>query len=245
MPDPFPADASPADASPAEAPASRPPVIAFDLDGTLVDTAPDLLNTLDIVLREAGTRPLPHEETRKMIGAGARALVRRGLDAAGIHPDAEREEQLYLRFLDHYSDHIADESRPFPGLLPALDRLAQTGHVLAVCTNKLEWLSRRLLERLDMADRFAVIAGADTFAVHKPDAGHLIGTIEAAGGIRSRALMVGDSHTDVATAKNAAIPSIVVPFGYTEIPPAELGGDLLIEHFDALPAAVAQLLRGA
>ena len=225
--------------------AVRPTVIAFDLDGTLVDTAPDLLNTLDIVLREAGAQPLPREETRKMIGAGARALVQRGLDAAGLRLPEERTEHLYLRFLDHYAEHIADESRPFPGLLAALDRLAEQGHVLAVCTNKLEWLSRRLLARLEIADRFATVAGGDTFAVHKPDAGHLLGAIAAAGGDPARAVMVGDSITDVATAKNAGVSSIVVPFGYTETPAAELGGDVLIEHFDLLPQTVEHLLSPA
>lgn len=223
----------------------RPPVIAFDLDGTLVDTAPDLLNTLDVILREAGAEPLPHAETRRMIGAGARALVMRGLDAAGIDLPAERIDHLYLRFLEHYADHIADESRPFPGLIEALDTLAARGHLLAVCTNKLEYLSRRLLERLDLAARFAFIAGADTFAVHKPDAGHLLGTIREAGGLPGRAVMVGDSMTDVAAAKNAGVPSIVVPFGYTETPPAELGATLLIEHYDLLPEAVTRLLDGA
>lgn len=223
--------------------ASPPPaVIAFDLDGTLVDTAPDLLDTLDIVLDEAGAARLPREETRKMIGAGARALVNRGLTAAGIAVEPPAFDRLYGRFLEHYADHIADSSRPFPGLLAALDELSARGHVLAVCTNKLEYLSRLLLDRLELTDRFAVIAGADTFPVYKPDAGHLLGTIERAGGVPARAIMVGDSMTDVLTARNARVPSIVVPFGYTEIPAEELGGDVFIDHYDRLVETVETLL---
>ncbi|MDF2994522.1 MAG: phosphoglycolate phosphatase [Xanthobacteraceae bacterium] len=224
---------------------AAPAVIAFDLDGTLVDTAPDLLDTLDIVLDEAGAARLPREETRKMIGAGARALVQRGLDAAGIPLDKPEADKLYERFLEHYAAHIADRSAPFPGLIGALDALSAQGHVLAVCTNKLEYLSRLLLDRLGLTERFAVIAGADTFAHHKPDARHLISTIERAGGHVERAIMVGDSVTDVLTARNARVPVIVVPFGYTDTPAAELGGDMLIEHFDLLPASVEHLLSPA
>lgn len=229
-------------ASNADSNTDLPGVIAFDLDGTLVDTAPDLLDTLDVVLAEAGAPALPREETRKMIGAGAKALVQRGLTAADIRIDAAAFDRLYERFLEHYAAHIADKSRPFPGLTDALDVLTERGYLLAVCTNKLEYLSRSLLDRLGLTDRFAFIAGADTFAVHKPDAGHLISTIERAGGVASRAIMVGDSMTDVLTAKNAKVPSIVVPFGYTDIPAHELGGDVLIEHFDLLPETVERLL---
>ncbi|MFK8252020.1 phosphoglycolate phosphatase [Ancylobacter terrae] len=219
-----------------------PAVIAFDLDGTLVDTAPDLLDTLDVVLEAQGVARLPREDTRKMIGAGARALVERGVAAAGLPIDPAQIDRMFAQFLDHYTAHIADASRPFPGLVEALDALEARGHVLAVCTNKLEFLSVRLLEQLGLAHRFRVIAGADTFAVHKPDAGHLIGTVERAGGHIRRTIMVGDSATDVAVARNAGVPVIVVPFGYTETPPHELGGDELVDHFDALPAAVERLL---
>lgn len=222
--------------------ARKPAVIAFDLDGTLVDTAPDLLDTLDVVLAEAGAPPLPREETRKMIGAGAKALVKRGLTAADISVDATEFDKLYERFLEHYAAHIADSSLPFPGLTDALDVLTERGYLLAVCTNKLEFLSRSLLDKLGLTERFAFIAGADTFPVYKPDAGHLIGTIERAGGSVDRAVMVGDSMTDVLTARNARVPSIVVPFGYTDIPAVELGGDVLIEHFDLLPETVERLL---
>ena len=222
----------------------HPAVIAFDLDGTLVDTAPDLLDTLDLVLGERGVPLLPREATRKMIGAGARALVERGIAAAGLTIDPPGVDQMFERFLEHYAAHIADASRPFPGLVAALDALEARGHVLAVCTNKLEFLSVLLLDRLGLSDRFKVIAGSDTFAVKKPDAGHLIGTIERAGGTVARAVMVGDSSTDVSAARNAGVPVIVVPFGYTEIPPHELGGDLLVEHFDLLPEAVERLLAG-
>lgn len=222
--------------------APAPAVIAFDLDGTLVDTAPDLLDTLDLILVEAGAAPLPHEETRKMIGAGVKALVTRGLDAAGVTIDQPTFHRLEAQFLEHYAAHIADRSRPFPGLVAALDELSARGYALAVCTNKLEYLARMLLDRLDLTGRFAFITGGDTYPVKKPDAQHLLGTIAGAGGTVQRAVMVGDSMTDVLTARNARVPSIVVPFGYTDIPAEELGGDAFINHFDLLPEAVERLL---
>lgn len=218
------------------------PVIAFDLDGTLIDTAPDLLDTLDVVLAAHRIPKVDRTAARNMIGGGARMLIRRALASEGIALPAEEVEALNAQFLTHYADHIADASRPFPGLLEALDRLEARGARLAVCTNKLEYLARLLLDRLDLTGRFAVITGADTYAKPKPDPLPLLSTIAAAGGSAGRAVMVGDSITDVSTARAAGVPAIAVSFGYTETPAHGLGADRLIDHFDQLEAAVLALL---
>src|SRR5207253_9260220 len=145
----------------------------------------------------------------------------------------DQTDRLFAEYLEIYAAHLADHSRPFPGVERALDALAAQGCRLAVCTNKLEWLSVRLLEMLKLASRFVAICGQDTFAMRKPDPDMLRLTIARAGGDIGHAVMVGDSITDVATARAAAMPVIAVDFGYTETPPAELGADRLISHFDA------------
>ncbi|MEP9353867.1 phosphoglycolate phosphatase [Xanthobacter sp. KR7-65] len=218
-------------------------VVAFDLDGTLVDTAPDLLDALDLVLSDHSVAPVDRGQARNMIGGGARLLIVRALTGAGIVlPDAE-VEAMTKRFIASYADNIAVGSRPFPGLIAALDRLEAKGAVLAVCTNKLEHLARLLLDALDLTARFPVITGADTYPRSKPDPLPLLSTISAAGGAVERAIMVGDSMTDVLTARATGVPVVAVSFGYTETPPGELGADRLIHHFDELEQAVDALLE--
>lgn len=220
------------------------PTIVFDLDGTLVDTIGDLLATLNTLLGDLGCEPIPAEETRTMVGHGAKALLQRGLTARGLRVDEGELDALHRRFLAHYEANIAVHSRPLPGLHEALDRLEGRGYRLAVCTNKLEGLARRLLDELRMTARFAAIVGGDTFAYSKPDPRILIDTIVAAGGDPDRAVMVGDSATDVDTAKAAGIPVVVVDFGYTATPPAELGGDRLISSWPELDAAIEAVIPG-
>jgi phosphoglycolate phosphatase len=218
------------------------PTIVFDLDGTLVDTAPDLVDTLNAVLARHDVPPVSYHAARTMIGAGVKPLLQRALASQDIHPPAAELDELYGEYLKLYAEHIADRSRPFPGLTDALDTLARQGCRLAVCTNKLEWFALRLLDVLGLATRFGAICGQDTFAMRKPDPDMLRLTIVRAGGDTAHAVMVGDSMTDVATARAANIPVIAVDFGYTEIPPAALGADRLISHFDALPETVRQLI---
>ena len=218
------------------------PTIVFDLDGTLIDTAPDLIDTLNLVLARHDQEPIPFEASRAMIGAGVRPLLLRGLASKGIKLPPEQVDQLFAEFLDIYAAHIADRSRPFPGLERALDALSAEGCRLAVCTNKLEWLSVKLLKQLELASRFVAICGQDTFTMRKPDPEMLRLTIARAGGDTGHAVMIGDSMTDVATARAAGIPVIAVDFGYTETPPKELGADRLISHFDELAPAVIELM---
>jgi phosphoglycolate phosphatase len=212
--------------------------IVFDLDGTLIDTAPDLVDTLNLILKREGLPGMPFEAARRLIGGGSRGMLERALADAG-HPTAKPEmDRLYATYIEHYAAHIADRSRPFPLVEATLDRLAAAGHRLAVCTNKLEWLSRRLLTTLKLSDRFAVICGQDTFGMQKPDPEVLRRTIRQAGGAPEAAIMIGDSGTDVRTARAAQVPVIAVDFGYTEVPIATLHPDRIISSYGELPGAI-------
>jgi len=220
---------------------SNAPLIVFDLDGTLVDSAPDLINALNFVLGREGLPPVPAASARKMIGAGARGLIERGLEAEGRVFSPDQVDILTRDFIDFYAEHIADETRPFEGTEAMLDHLAAQGFRFAVCTNKLEWLSKRLLDKLGLSERFAAICGADTFGVSKPDPVFLRETITRSGGDTARALMVGDSGPDVGVARRAGVPVVGVRFGYSMVPIEELAPDCIIDHMSELPGAVAQL----
>lgn len=215
--------------------------IVFDLDGTLVDTAPDLINALNFVLDREGLPAVPLHAARNMIGAGARRLIERGLELEGRFASLQDITRLTADFIDYYAAHIADVSRPFEGLESALDDLAACGHRFAVCTNKLEWLSKLLLDRLGLSARFSAICGADTFGVSKPDPAILQQTVARAGGRLSSTIMVGDAGPDIGVARRAGVPVIGVEFGYTDVPIAELKPDRLIGHMRELPAAVESL----
>jgi phosphoglycolate phosphatase len=217
-------------------------VIVFDLDGTLVDTAPDLMGTLNTVLGEEGLPPLPYEMAPLLVGRGAKVMLERGFAADGQPLDEPEASRLFDRYIEIYLGRIADNSRPFPGVLDALTRLEAEGAILAVCTNKRTDLSMAVMNALDLTKRFKVIVGPDMAPRPKPDASHLLRTVELAGGDPKRAVMVGDSINDVLAAKNAGIPVVVVTFGYTDVPAKDLGGDALIDRFDELDAAVVKLL---
>lgn len=221
--------------------ATRAPVLIFDLDGTLADTAYDLIGALNVLLMREGLAPLALEAARPLVGGGARALIERGFACRGEPLDLMRADALVRDFLMHYEAHIADESRLFPGALAALDRFRAAGFRLAVCTNKPEGLARLLLQKLSAADRFAAICGRGSFPMHKPDPRTLWLTIEAADGDPRRAVMVGDSKTDIDTARAAGTPTVAVDFGYTDTPVAAFSPDRIISHFDELWDAVTSL----
>lgn len=214
--------------------------IVFDLDGTLVDTAPDLTNTLNHVLKARGYAPVPAAHVREAVGRGAQAMIEQALALSGAQGEMD---DMLAAFLVHYEANIAVESRLFPSALAALERLRAAGARLAVCTNKRERLSRLLLQALEIEHAFDAIAGRDTFPVSKPDPGHLLGAIEAAGGDPGRAVMVGDSAVDIQAARSAGVPSILVSFGYCPPPPQGLRADAVIDHFDALDDSAAGLLK--
>jgi phosphoglycolate phosphatase len=220
-----------------------PLTVVFDLDGTLVETAPDLVDTLNWVFRREGLPELPYAEARNMIGGGARRMIENGLRLEGRVVDDAEMNRMLADFLRYYGEHVADRSRPFPGLDAALDQLARHGFRFAVCTNKREGLSRLLLEALKMTHRFEAICGPDTFNIYKPDPEILRRTIRAAGGAMARSIMVGDSETDIATARAAGIPIVAVDFGYSEIPVEKLTPDRLISHYEQLVPAVLELAQ--
>jgi len=212
--------------------------IVFDLDGTLIDTAPDLVRATNHVLARVDLAPVTMDKLRNWVGFGARRMIVEGLDDGGVTLSDEKIDQLLAEFLDYYAANIARDSLPFPGTIAALDRLHTAGHVVAICTNKSEALAKKLMAELNLADRFAAITGRDTFAVSKPDPGHLTATLELSNGDPARAVMVGDSITDIKTAKAAGIPVIGVTHGYTDRPIEELGADAVISHFDDLDCAI-------
>jgi phosphoglycolate phosphatase len=219
--------------------------VALDLDGTLVDSAPDLVAALNVVLSEQRLPTLTLAQARVMVGRGARALIEHGFSAAGARLVPGETRPLVTRFIEVYRSRIALESRPFDGVEQALIDLTAAGAHLCVCTNKFTDLSVALLEGLDLSRYFAAIVGPDMAPAPKPDGRHLIAAVEAAGGRIERSVMVGDSASDVGAARDAGAPSIVVTFGYTEISAAQLGGDHLIDHFSELPALVGELLGQA
>ena len=212
--------------------------ILFDLDGTLVDTAPDLLAVTNAILREKGIAPVPDDAIGHLVGQGGRAMLARAFEEQGQALDEDRLDTLVPRFIELYRETIPGRSRPFDGVVETLDTLRRDGHVCAICTNKFEDLSVALLEALDMADRFAVIAGPDTFDVRKPDPAHVLRTIEAVGGTPEASVMVGDSHNDIEAARRANVPSVAVTFGYTDVPAAELGANRVIDRYDASTAGL-------
>ena len=213
------------------------PLLLFDLDGTLVDTAPDLVETLNRLLADHGHDTLSLESVKKMVGDGARALLERGFTATG--GPAPDMDALFGTFLEIYTANCTEHSRPYPGAPETLARLRDAGYRMGVCTNKPQAPSETILEDLELMPFFEAVAGGDRFPVRKPNAEHLLGTLELMGARDKAAIMIGDSQNDVASARAAGLPVIVVSYGYTMIPPGDLGGDVLIGE---IPAALEGLI---
>lgn len=219
------------------------PIVVFDLDGTLADTALDIMASLNHVLVSEKIEPVTYEDITYLVGQGARATLERAYSLREVPLEEESIPALLNRFIAHYKAEMPSQSRPFPGAIEALDRLRAGGYALAVCTNKLANLAVPLIQGFGLTEYFSAIAGGDTFAVRKPDAGHILSTIAAAGGDPARAVMIGDSINDIKAAQNAGIPSIAVPFGYSDVPVETLNPSHIIQHFDELtPELVASLI---
>lgn len=218
------------------------PIIVFDLDGTLVDTAPDLLDSLNHCLSAIDVKKVNPLEIRQYVGFGGRVMIERACVAHGKKLSLEEMNVVHDDFLRHYEGNMPGKSEPFPGVLGAIAAFQDAGYLTAICTNKTEGLARRLLESMGIAHLFAAICGSDTFDQRKPDPRHLTGTIEMAGGDPERCIMVGDSRTDIDTAKNAGIPVVAVDFGYTDQPVHMFEPSKVISHFDELTVELAERL---
>jgi len=216
--------------------------LVFDLDGTLVDTAPDLIAATNHVLEHVGLPGVDADTLRPWVGHGAKHMIERAIGAAGESMTPAEHAALLARYFDFYGRNIAVGSRPFDGVVSALEKFQADGVKLAVCTNKIERMSKLLLDALDLSRYFAAVAGCDTLGAAKPHPDALFGTIRMAGGDPMRAIMIGDSGVDVATAKAAGVPVIGVSFGYTETPVREFAPDAVIDHYRELEPAIARLL---
>ena len=216
-------------------------LIIFDLDGTLAHTALDLLGTLNRITQSYNLTKLGMAEFGQIIGHGANAMIERSFAVNGKTLDEDTAEELLKAFLEDYAANIANETHLFDGVLEAMDTLETKGYKFALCTNKTESMARLLLEELNVTQRFLSITGGDTFDFRKPDKRHLEETAKLAGFPIEKAIMIGDSATDINAAKYSDIPSIAVTFGYTEIPVQQLGANLIINDFSQLPPAIESL----
>ena len=217
------------------------PALIFDLDGTLVDTAPDLLEATNAVLAFRGRAPIDLTSLRHMVGFGARSLILQAMEASGVPVDESELPRLLEVFLDHYRDHIADHSRPFPGVAETLRGLQEKGVRLAILTNKPQGLADMLLPRLGLDHLFAAVYGAGRKAYAKPDPRIFHDVVRDAAGEGAPAVMVGDSITDLNTARAAGAKCVLLSYGYTPVPARELGADRVLDDFAALPGALAEL----
>lgn len=221
------------------------PIIVFDLDGTLVDTAPDLLDSLNHCLATVDMEPVKSEDINRIVGFGSRVMIERAFALRQRHLAEGQLDALQAIFLDHYTANVPGRSKPFPGAIEAIERFQAAGYTTAVCTNKLEGMSLSLLEALGVIGHFKAICGGDTFPMRKPDPGHLLRTIAMAGADPERAVMVGDSRTDIDTAKAAGIPVIAVDFGYTDRHASAFEPSRVISGFDELTVEMAESLIAA
>jgi phosphoglycolate phosphatase len=213
--------------------------LIFDLDGTLVDSLPDLQAALNETLREIGKKPISREAVRVMIGDGTAMLVARGLAASGA--PADLHDECLRRFLEIYSADPVSRTRPYPGVPEVLAALAADGCRLGICTNKPQTATLAVLRGLRLDGFFSAVLGGDVLPVRKPDPGHLLGAIAALSALPEEAVMIGDSENDVAVAKAAGVPIVLKRYGYARVPPGQLDADIELDAFAELPKALAAL----
>jgi phosphoglycolate phosphatase len=217
--------------------------VAFDLDGTLIETVGDIYAALNLTLAGEGLPPAELEDVHKFIGQGARALIIRACAVHGLHHPDDKVDALTRSYIAAYTANIAAHSHPYPGLLDALDTLQSWGATLCVCTNKRTDLSVQLLTALNLQHRFAAIVGSDSVKNRKPHPDHYHHAIRAAHGDPARSVMVGDSINDVLSAKAAGAPVAIYAYGYTDTAPDQLGADAVFTQFTDLPDLLVRLLN--
>lgn len=218
--------------------------VIFDLDGTLLDTSRDLIDSLNVCLASQGLQPVTYEDVTMLVGQGAIAMLKRGFALREYAYNDALIGDMFDLFIEHYAAHIPGISRPYPGLVKAMDRLESAGFKMAVCTNKHETLARNLLDALALSHRFCAITGGNSFMFKKPDGRHILETVKLAGGDKDRAIMIGDSKNDIFAAIDASIPSIAVTFGYSDVPVGDLGASHIIEHYNELTVELVTNLIG-
>jgi len=214
--------------------------VCFDLDGTLIDTAPDLVRILDLVIAEEGLKKTDFSEARKAVGYGSRALIKGAFARANHKVSQDRENELQKLFLKLYANDICQLSKPFPGVIDILKLLKNSGADLSICTNKPGYLARPLIEALRLTSLFSRIVGSDDLIRNKPYADHIYASAGHRGE-KGDIIMVGDSRPDILAARNAKVPSILMSYGYSTIPVVKLGADRILRNFREIPSALNDL----
>ena len=214
-------------------------LLAFDLDGTLVDSVPDLTNSLNLVLQEHGYPPLTRDEVAPMVGDGVPALVARAFAARG--GPAEEATEALPRYIAIYEANATNETRPYPGVVETLQQLRRCGYRTAVCTNKLQQATIAVLQGLGLAGLFDALAGGDRYPVRKPDPGHLTSLVRELGGSVERTAMIGDSENDAAAAHAASVPLVLMRYGYARAAVETLGAAAILDRFEELPRVLERL----
>jgi len=219
----------------------RPTAIVWDLDGTLVDSAPDLASALNTVLDMRGFFTLPITEVRKMIGNGVPKLVERGFNAVGVRPDPAQLDELIAMFVKEYKACATDNTRPYPGIVEALQEVQSMNIPMGVCTNKPEAFTRQILEGLGLSGYFSSVVGGDSTGARKPDPEPVLACLRGLATVPASSLMIGDSVHDVHAARAAGVTIGVVPWGYRSAPVEELGADFVVSDLAVLTGMIREM----
>ena len=220
---------------------NHPAAILFDLDGTLVDSLPDIAGALGTLFTEMGREPISSSDVKSMIGGGIPKLIKRALSASRIEADEPQREELTQRFREIYGARATQLTRPFPGAIEVLTQLKDAGTRLGVCTNKPEVVTRQILDALSISPLLGAVMGGDTLPTSKPDAAPLLTALETLGCTPEQGMMIGDSDVDAGAARAAGVPVILVSFGYSRTPITEIDADAVIDTFAELPHAIARV----